>query len=97
MENEGLTIKEKGSLRLLLVRTIVTNICEDHLFDNISFDLKTELQKTLTSNLTFNTKVSDINYKLDNAYGKVTFNDEKGDNHSIDFAIGKISEIVQVD
>jgi|TARA_R110000782_G_scaffold248218_1_gene335141 hypothetical protein len=72
--------------RGMLVQGIVKPFITDCLFDSID-GLQEKLQEKLDLNLKFVTKVSEIETKNENTFGKISFEDEDGVVKVIEFNV----------
>jgi len=72
------------SLRKELVESTVESVITDNLFAPTN-EFKKMLEDRLNSILTFKTQVSEVNFRDDNTYGNVSFEDETNSVRVIEF------------
>ena len=72
------------SLRKELVESTVESVITDNLFATTN-EFKKMLEDRLNSILTFKTQVSEVNFRDDNTYGNVSFEDETNSVRVIEF------------
>lgn len=86
-------MKKEKSYRGMLVEVISKYFITDNLFNSID-RLKEILQEKLDLNLKFITKVSEIETKNGQNFGKISFEDDKGVMRVMDFTITGGSVVV---
>lgn len=86
-------MKKEKSYRGMLVEVISKYFITDNLFNSMD-RLKEILQEKLDLNLKFITKVSEIETKNGQNFGKISFEDDKGVMRVMDFTITGGSVVV---